>query len=91
MANFLHLFASLTPQVGFFYELPFFRLFFQYVSMASIMTWSASGYINTDIQYNLSDLSEVQVTVMPSLFPIGQTVRTQDGERTRLSIIPARQ
>jgi hypothetical protein len=44
------------------------------------LEFSSTGYINTDISYNLSDVTLIAGTIMPGFFPIGNTVYTSSGE-----------
>ena len=73
------LYIDFNPQLQFSPLTLFSGYFIGMSSWPLSLAWSTSGYMNTDIQYNMSDLTLVQGTVIPSFFPFGNTEITQNG------------
>jgi len=72
-------YADFSPQLQFY---PITLFTGQFISMSSLplsLVWSHSGYMNTDIAYNSSDMTFLQCSLIPSFFPIGQTISASDG------------
>ena len=68
------LYADFSPKLQFYPKTLFTGQFISMSDFPLSVAWQTSGYVNTDIQYNSSDLGLLQGTISPSFFPIGTRI-----------------